>query len=161
MKTPHDPLAVGVATNGASQVSIAPVDRWAEDKASIHEVVAGYYDTFARNSTAAAAFYGEPALVVLPDEVLSLPTRKHVEDFLAKALSSLKAFGYSSTRMSDSRVKMLNPTTALHGTVAVRMTSDGTEFERAAFTYLLHKGGAGWKIHQLVVTDVDHLISPD
>jgi hypothetical protein len=38
------------------------------------------------------------------------------------------------------------------------MKADGTELHRAAFTYLLHKGRAGCKIHEFVSTDVDKLI---
>jgi hypothetical protein len=76
---------------------------------------------FARDSAGAAAFYGEPTLIVLPTEVLALPTRKDVEAFLAKLLGSLKPLGYSSTKLSDWRIKILNPTTALYATVAVRI----------------------------------------
>jgi hypothetical protein len=56
---------------------------------------------------------------------------------------------------------MLNPTTALYATVAVRMKTDGTELQRAGFTYLLHKGTDGWKINELVATDLDKLIGAD
>jgi hypothetical protein len=56
---------------------------------------------------------------------------------------------------------MLNSTTALFSTVAIRLKSDGTELQRAGFTYLLHKGGAGWKINELIATDPDKLISGD
>jgi hypothetical protein len=131
-----------------------------EDERIIHGVVAGYYDAFVRDSTAASIFYGEPALIVLPNEVFSLPTRKDVERFLANALSGFLALGYSNTQMSASRIKKLNETTALYGTIASRFKSDGTELERTAFTYLLHKGNSGWKIHQLIATDVDKLIDP-
>ncbi len=129
-----------------------------QDEKLIHDVVAGYYDAFVRDSAGAAAFYGEPTLIVLPNEVFSLSTRKDVEQFLANALAGLKALGYSHTKMSASRIKRLSHTTALYGTVAIRMKADGNELQRAAFTYLLHKGDSGWKIHELVATDVDKLI---
>ncbi len=56
---------------------------------------------------------------------------------------------------------MLNATTALYGTVATRMKSDGTELQRAGFTYLLQKGDVGWKIHEVIATDLDKLISSE
>jgi hypothetical protein len=56
---------------------------------------------------------------------------------------------------------MLNSTTALYSTVAIRMKTDGTELQQAGFTYLLHKGGAGWKINEVIATDLDKLISAD
>lgn len=129
------------------------------DEETIRNVVAGYYSTFPNDSVAAARFYGMPALVVLPTEVFSLPTRKDVEGFLVRGLASLRNLGYSHTKMSPFHVKRLNATTALYGTVAIRMKSDGTELERVAFTYLLHKGDAGWRIHQLIATDEDKLIA--
>ena len=129
-----------------------------DDEQAIHEIVSGYYDTFVSDPIAAATYYGEPTLVVLPNEVASLNTRKDVEAFLAKGRDDLKARGYVNTRMYASRIKRLNHTTALYGTIAIRMKADGTELERAGFTYLLHKGNAGWRNHELVATDVDSMI---
>jgi ketosteroid isomerase-like protein len=132
-----------------------------DEKDAIHQVVSGYFDAFARDPAAAAAFYGEPTLIVLPNEVLALATRSDVEGFLAKLLESLKPLGYSRTKLDAPRVKMLNATTALYSTVAIRMKTDGTELQRAGFIYLLHKGGGGWKINEVIASDVDKLISPD
>src|SRR5262245_21088716 len=142
----------------------APLPRGVElsdERDVIHQVVGAYYDAFARDPAAAAAFYGEPTLIVLPNEILTLATRGDVEAFLSKLLASLKPLGFSSARLSAPRVKMLNLTTALYGTVAIRMKTDGTELQRAAFTYLLHKGDAGWKINEVIATDLDKLISAD
>jgi ketosteroid isomerase-like protein len=132
-----------------------------DEKDAIHQVVSGYFDAFARDPAAAATFYGEPTLFVLPSEVLALATRSDVEAFLAKLLESLKSLGYSRTKLDVPRVKMLSSTTALYSTVAIRLKTDGTELQRAGFTYLLHKGGAGWKINEVIATDVDKLISAD
>ena len=133
------------------------LSQFSGDESAIHGVVSEYYDAFVSDPTVAATYYGEPALIVLPNEVFSLGTRKEVEEFLRRGRSSLRALGYSHTRMAESRVKRLNETIALYSTVAVRMKTDGTELERAGFTYLLHKGGEGWKIHELVATDVEEL----
>ena len=129
------------------------------DDQAMHGVVSGYYDAFVNDPIAAAAYYGEPALIVLANEVLAFPTRKEVVAFLTRGRSDLRARGYLTTKMSESRIKRLSESTALYGTIAIRMKTDGTELERVASTYLLHKGSAGWKIHELVATDVDKLIS--
>jgi hypothetical protein len=129
-----------------------------EDEQAIHEVVSQYYEAFVRDPKAAASYYGEPSLVVLPDEVTSLPTRADVEAFLERARETLKARGYLTTEMDASRIKRLNNSTALYATVAIRIKTDGTELERAAFTYLLHRG-TSWKIHALIATDLDSLVS--
>ena len=130
-----------------------------EHEEAVHEVVSQYYEAFVRDPKLAASYYGEPSLVVLPDEVTSLPTRADVEAFLKRARDTLKARGYLTTAMDASRVKRLNNSTALYATVAIRLKTDGTELERAAFTYLLHRGNTGWKIHALVATDCDSLVS--
>jgi len=129
-----------------------------EDENAIHKIVSDYYEAFVRDPVVAADYYGEPSLIVLPQEVKSLPRRADIVNFLANGRAALLARGYLNTRMQASRVRKLNQSTALYGTVAVRMKTDGTELERAAFTYLLHKGDSGWKIHELVATDVDSLI---
>ena len=126
-----------------------------DDERAIHKVVSGYYETFVRDPVLAATYYGEPTLVVLPDQVVSLTTPKDVEAFLVKGRDDLKARGYVNTKMYASRIRRLNNTTALYGTIAIRLKTDGTELERAGFTYLLHKGNAGWKIHEIIAADVD------
>jgi hypothetical protein len=55
---------------------------------------------------------------------------------------------------------MLSETAAIFSTVAIRYKTDGSELPRGGFTYLLHKGPSGWKIHELVATDIDKLVSP-
>jgi ketosteroid isomerase-like protein len=133
----------------------------ANEKDAIRAVLSGYYDAFGRDSAAAAAFYGEPALIVFPNQVVALGTRADVEAFFDKLVTSLKPSGYSHSKLADHRVKLLNSTTALYSTVAIRMKADGTEMQRSGFTYLLHKGNTGWKIHQIIATDIDKLISAD
>ena len=50
-----------------------------------------------------------------------------------KGRDALLARGYLGTEMRDSRVRKLNRSTALNGTVAIRIKTNGTELERAAF----------------------------
>jgi ketosteroid isomerase-like protein len=131
------------------------------EKDAIHNVLSGYYDAFGRDSAAASAFFGEPTLIVLPNQVVMLSTRAEVEAFFDKLVTSLKASGYSHSKLGDHRVKLLNSTTALYSTVAIRMKADGTEMQRSGFTYLLHKSNAGWRINEIIATDLDKLISAD
>jgi ketosteroid isomerase-like protein len=133
----------------------------ASERDAIHDVVSGYYDAFGRDSAAASAFYGEPTLIVIPSQVIMLRTRADVEASIDELVATLKAGGYSHSKLGEHRVKLLNPTTALYSTVAIRMKADGTELQRSGFTYLLHKSNAGWKIHEIIATDPDKLISAD
>jgi hypothetical protein len=131
------------------------------EKEAIQKVVSGYYDALGRDLTEAASFYGEPAMIVLPTDVLPLHKRADVEAFLTKLVSGFKPLGFSHAKVSDPRIKMLNETTAIYSTVAIRYKTDGSEMPRGGFTYLLHKGPSGWKIHELIATDMDKLVSAD
>jgi hypothetical protein len=152
------PTTIGsVSVQLAQATSSAPTS--VSEKDTIHSVISGYYDT--RDSAAASAFFGEPALIVLPNQVVALSTRADVASFFDKLVASRKGSGYSHSKLGDHSVKLLNSTTALYSTIAIRMKVDGTEMQRSGFTYLLHKGDAGWRIHELIATDVDKLIITD
>jgi hypothetical protein len=133
----------------------------ATEKDAIQKVISGYYDAVSRDPAEAASFYGEPTMMVLPNEVFTLSKRGDVEGFLAKLLGGLKPLGYSYSKLGDPRIKMLGTTTAIYSTIAVRYKADGSELQRAGFTYVLHKGESGWKIHELIATDLDKLVSAD
>jgi hypothetical protein len=73
----------------------------ASEKGAIHKVVSEYYDAVSKSSAAAAAFYGEPTLMVPPNEVTVFSKRADVDAFLAKLLASLKPLGYSYSKLVD------------------------------------------------------------
>ncbi|WP_044542335.1 hypothetical protein [Bradyrhizobium sp. LTSP885] len=128
---------------------------------AIDAVVSGYYESFGRDSAAASALYGEPTLVITPNQIVLLSTRTDVEAFFDKVVAGLKRGGFSHSTLSDRRIKLLTSTTALCGGVAIRMKTDGTEMQRAGFTYLLQKSSVRWRIHEIIATDFDKLISAD
>lgn len=148
--------AVGL---GATIGSSVAQPSQASEQDTIQGVLSSYYDT--RDPAAASAFFGEPALVVLPNQVVALGTRADVEAFFERLVASRKLSGYSHSKLGDHRVKLLNATTALYSTIAIRMNVDGKEMQRSGFTYLLHKGDAGWRIHEIIATDIDKVISAD
>jgi hypothetical protein len=131
----------------------------AGEEEAIHNVLAGYYEAFGRDATAASAFFGEPTMFVPPNDILILATRPDVEAALEKFVAGFKPGGYSHSKVGDYRIKLLNSTTALYSMVAIRMKTDGTEMPPSGFTYLLRKGDAGCKIHELIVTDLDKLVA--
>ena len=153
------PLGTDRATVQLAQA--APSATSGSETDAIDAVLSGYYDSFGRDSAAASAFYGEPSLIVTPNQLISLSTRTDIEAFLDKAAASLKRGGFSHSTLINRRIKLLSSTTALCGGVAIRMKTDGTEMERTGFTYLLQKGSAGWRMHEIIPTDADKLISAD
>ena len=131
------------------------------EKDAIHKVLSDYYDAFGRDSAAASAFFGEPTLIVGPNQVVMLSTRADIEARFDGAVASLRRYGYSHSKFSDYRVKLLNSTTALVGLVAILIKTDSTEMQRRGWTYLLNKDNAGWRIHEIIATDLDKLVSAD
>lgn len=128
------------------------------DQDAIHQCVGGYYDAYPKNSAAAAAFYGEPAMFVRPDRLIMLNKREEIESLFAKMLADVTKLGYASSHLITSNIKCLNSTTALYSGVLKRLKTDGSEMGRGGVTYLLHKSDDSWKIHAVIATD---LVKPD
>jgi hypothetical protein len=149
-----------IAGTRLAQANVPPTAPINEEDA-IHKIISDYYDAVPRSSAAAAAFYGEPTVIVLANEVIVYSKRADMEARLANGLARLKPLGYAYSKVIDPRVKLLNSSTAIYSTVAARYKADGTEIERAGFTYLLRKDSSGWKIHELVATDLDKLLRAD
>jgi hypothetical protein len=55
-----------------------------EDEDAVHKVVSDYYEAFVKDPVTAARYYGEPALVVLPDKVISLARHADIEAFFGE-----------------------------------------------------------------------------
>ena len=123
--------------------------------------MSAYFEAFAHDPAAASVFYGEPALIVTPTQVITLSKRADVEAVLAKTLRDLQTLGYSHTQMAESHTRMLNSNSALYDVIAERLKGDRTIMERSGFTYCLHKGKDGWKIYNLIFTDLDKLMGGD
>jgi hypothetical protein len=105
-----------------------------------------------------ASFFGEPALVVFPNQIVRLESRADVESSYEKFVANLKPSGFSHSRLGEHHIKLLNSTTAFCSAVSIRVKVDGTEMERSGFTYVLHKTDAAWKIYEVIGTDLDKLI---
>jgi hypothetical protein len=106
---------VGKSKDGRVRVAQADVSGTVStsEGEAIHKVISDYYNAFGRDTAAAAAFYGEPTLIVLPSQVMMLNERADVEAFLGKLVATLKPRGYSGSKLEAPRIKLLNVTTAL------------------------------------------------
>jgi len=84
-----------------------PVTTSVNEQEAIHKVLGGYYDAFGRDSAAASAsFYGEPTLIIRPNDVVLLTSRADIEAFFDKFVAGLKSSGYSHSKLGDHRVKL-------------------------------------------------------
>jgi hypothetical protein len=117
-----------------------------------------YFEAFAQDPAAASVFYGEPVLIVTPTQVITLSKRADVEALLDKTLTDLRTLGYSHTQIAKHRTRMLNSNSALYEVVAERLKRDRTIMERSGFTYCLHDGKDGWRIYNVIFTDLDKLM---
>ena len=61
----------------------------ASDQEAIEAVLNGYYDAFGRDSAVSASFFGEPALVVFPNQIVRLESRADVESSYEKFVANL------------------------------------------------------------------------
>jgi hypothetical protein len=130
----------------------------ATEKDAIHTVLTGYYEAYGRDSAAASAFFGEPIMIVLPNEVVLLGTRTELAAFFDRFVAAnLAPNGYSHSKVGECHVRLLNSATALCSAVAIRMRTDATEMQRTGFTYLLRKNEEKWRILEIIATDLDKL----
>ena len=106
----------------------------------------------------AAAFYEEPASIVGPQAFLLLLTKTDVAKFLDDLLLSARPLGYAKSKLEYLATRMLNSEMALCSTITARWRADGSELQRVGTTYLLRRGTEGWKIRQLMMTDLDKLL---
>jgi hypothetical protein len=153
-------LSFGASLSEEAAQAQAPTVSFRGEKLAIHNLITRYYDVVAKNPAAAADFYGEPTLLVTSTEVTVLAKKSDIQAFLTKTIGALKPLGYSRSNVGDPRIAMLSETTAMYSAVAIRFAADGREMQRAGFTYLLHKDADGWRIHELVATDLDKLLDP-
>ena len=138
----------------------APTASFSGEKLTIHNLITQYYEVVAKDPAAAADFYGEPTLVVSSNDVTVLTKKADIQAFLTKTIGALRPLGYSRSAIASPRIAMLSGTTAIYSAVAIRFASDGQEIQRLGFTYLLHKDRVGWRINEVVATDLDKLLDP-
>jgi hypothetical protein len=93
----------------------------------------------------------------MPSAFRTLATTDDIVAFIDDVLKRIRPLGYAQSICETISVRMLNPQVALASVVGVRLRVDGSEMQRAAFTYLLMNND-GWKIRQLIATDLDKLL---
>jgi ketosteroid isomerase-like protein len=114
---------------------------------AIHE----YYRAFSTlDLSAIASYFSEPSMTIAAQGVFAAADRGALKDSLAPLVQSLKAKGYGRSEFTQPQVTMLGEADALVRGVAVRYTAAGSELERVALSYLMHRSDAGWKIAVLV-----------
>jgi ketosteroid isomerase-like protein len=115
------------------------------------EAVHEYYATFSTlDLRAILSCYCEPCMVISPQGVISAANRTALAEFLTPMIDAMRRNGYGRSEFVQPQVTTLGESDALVQGVAVRYTAAGSEMERIAFGYLMHRTDAGWKIATLV-----------
>jgi hypothetical protein len=124
----------------------------------IETVVRTYVAASGTDMTLAATFFEEPATVAGPRRFLLIQTKEEVVKFLEWSFETVQPLGYAKSTCEHLSIKMLNPVMALCSVIYARRASDNTELQRSGVIYVLRKGDHGWKIRNVLATDLDKML---
>ena len=96
-------------------------------------------------------YYGVPLLLTTDDGFFALTSDDQVIAALQHQVDVMRAAAYGRSEVLDSKVTVLNSTTALYRGTFSRQRSDGGEISRLTLTYLVTDGAAGRRISVLAV----------
>jgi len=123
----------------------------------VETVVRAYVASAGPDMSRAATFFEEPATFVGIKFFFLMQTKAEVIKFLDWSSEAVRPLGFSKSTCEYLSVKMLNPVVALTSVIYSRQTSDGIELQRSGVTYILRKGNHGWKIRNVLPTDLAYL----
>ncbi len=116
-----------------------------------------YLDAFAacgrgeRETASLLAHYGVPLVITTDGGLFAATTGEQVVAALQPQVDGMRAAGYQRSEVLDSKVTILNATSALYRGSFSRRRSDGSEINRLTATYLVTSGPAGRRISVLAV----------
>jgi len=120
----------------------------------LKQVIADYYRDFSTlNVQAILPYFHEPAMLVGPQGVISIPDRTAVAAVFGRVMEGLRAQGYGRSEFELGDVKVLSSSAAIVPGVAVRYKTDGQQLERMGITYVLHNTKKGWKFVTVILHD--------
>jgi hypothetical protein len=120
----------------------------------LKQVIADYYRDFSTlNVQAILPYFHEPAMLVGPQGVISIPDRTAVAAVFGRVMEGLRAQGYGRSEFELGDVKVLSSSAAIVSGVAVRYKTDCQQLERVGITYVLHNTENGWKFVTVILHD--------
>ena len=87
-----------------------------------------------------------------------MQTKEDVVKFLEWSFETVRPLGYAKSTCEHLSIKMLNSVMALSSVIFARRRADDTELQRSGAIYLLRKSDHGWKIRNVMVTDLDKML---
>ena len=125
------------------------------DETAVGQMLGEYYRAFSTlNVQAILPYLDEPALLVGPLGVITLPMPSAIEPIFGPVMEGLRTRGYARSELGSQEIRILSAQSAFATGIAVRFKSDGEELERAGISYLLRKTNDAWKIVVMVLHGV-------
>ena len=113
-----------------------------------------YVEVFERlDPQAIASYYNEPALLISPQGIASLPTSAYVEQFFDSVMADLKAQGYARSEFPRLAEHYLSNELALVSGVGVWKKASGEQLRRFGLTYTLRRTLQSWRIVVATIHD--------
>lgn len=124
---------------------LCPEDRQKQD--DIRRLLCAIGEAFSRlDFDAWLAHFCMPHMVVSKGVVFSSSSVEETRSMMMPVFDSLRKRGFSHTRLDNCRIKLLGDTSAMAGTVWVRLDGDGKVIETLGATYTLVSTGGIWKV---------------
>jgi hypothetical protein len=144
--------AAGTGRHGATAIGSVLMDnsdvsRWFDE----------YLDAFAacgrgeRDTASLLAYYGVPLLLTTDDGCFALTSDDQVVAAAKQQVDGMRAADYDHSEVLDSKVTILNATSALYRGTFSRQRRDGGEISQLTATYLVTDGPVGRRIAVLAV----------
>jgi ketosteroid isomerase-like protein len=115
-----------------------------------------YTESFtSQDPKAIPAHYCEPALMVTPQGVQSLPGAAAVEQAYARIMADLPKLNYARTEFTSLREQVLSDDLVMITGWGTWIDQDGKPFMPFGLTYTLRKTTAGWKIVVALIHGAD------
>lgn len=108
---------------------------------------------------AIVSFYNEPALLISPQGVVSLPTRAHVEQFFGPLMVDLRSKGYSRSEFLRLAEHYLSDKLAIVSGIGIWKNTTGEQLRRFGLTYTLCRTPQSWRIVVAVIHDESSVLS--
>ena len=116
-----------------------------------------YLDTFAacgrgeRDASALLAYYDVPIFFTTDAGSFAMTTEAQVRVVAQQQIESMRAAEYHHSEVLESRMDVLNATSAIHRGAFSRVRADGSEISRLVVSYLVTEGPRGRRISALIV----------
>lgn len=124
------------------------------DDNNVEEWFRRYFEVFSTlDLEAILPHYHTPMIVVIPGGVIGINSEDDLRNTFSLILSQYTLAGYGRSEILDLDSRSLGQELAEVGGVAVRYDSEGEEFNRFEFRYVMRKDGTTWRIAAMVNGD--------